>query len=329
MGEARMNRYRRGVWFVAVVALFLLLPACAAPVAKSPVETFSYVNSRLGGTWWYDLVGVSAARAKGATGKDRTMAIVDTGLLPGHEDFDFTNVRQGAAPCASNPTDTTDKRGHGTELAGIAVGKDPGQATRGLAPASGLIPIKIDCGAVSAMWLTQGLDAAIAKGAEIILIALGAYPTDPPDVQAFLTDRVGKNPDKLFVVASMWDGSVYPFPEWTRLPNVLVVAAMTLDGTREVPYNAKLGDLWAPGMEVQTAGIDPSPSANPHYPESMQGTSAASAIAAGCAILVKEMLVKTKPSLTGAELKTALTQAAEVKPDLGSSGRLNCAKAIP
>ena len=54
----------------------------------------------------------------------------------------------------------------------------------------------------------------------------------------------------------------------------------------------------------------------------MQGTSAASAIVAGCAALVKE-----KTGQTGARLKAALVQAAEPKPGLGA--RLNCGKAIP
>lgn len=52
----------------------------------------------------------------------------------------------------------------------------------------------------------------------------------------------------------------------------------------------------------------------------MQGTSAASAIVAGCAALVKEKM----PNLTGAEVKTALTDAAKK-----SNGRLNCNEAVP
>lgn len=321
-----MNRHRRRVWLVIVLAWSVLLPACATPKREAPAETWSYVTTRLPPFWWYDRVDVAGARAKGRAGTGSSVAVVDTGVLAPHEDLG--NVAPGVATCGSNSADTMDRKGHGTELAGIVLGRDRGRATRGVAPAAAVIPIKIDCGVVSAGPLTQGVDRAIERKAEIILLALGGYPPGPPDVDAFLTDRVRKNPDILFVVASTWDGSAqYPFPPWTRLDNAIVVAAMTLDDQQnEVPYGAKRGDLWAPGRDVETASIEPSAGANPHDPFLMQGTSAASAIVAGCAALVKETT-----GHVGARLKTILIATAEVKPGLGSTnnGRLNCSKAIP
>ena len=62
------------------------------------------------------------------------------------------------------PTRPT-QNGHGTQLAGIAAGKDPGRATRGVAPAARLIPIKVSCGLVTADALTKGVDRAIAEKA--------------------------------------------------------------------------------------------------------------------------------------------------------------------
>jgi subtilisin family serine protease len=326
-----MNRHRGGVWPVVFVVLSFLLTACATAKvdeADKKVGEWSYVNTRLASTWWYDRVDVKGARMKGATGAGKKIAVVDTGLLPGHEDFDPAKILPGLAPCASDSANTTDRSGHGTELAGIAAGKDPGNATLGLAPAAGLIPIKVDCGVVYADRLTQGIQGAIDRNADIILIALGGYPTDRPDLDTLLAGLVSKSAGTLFVVASMWDGSTqYPFPQWTTLKNAVVVAAMTLDNTgNEVPFNAKLGDLWAPGRDVQTASIEPTPNAKPHDPYSMQGTSAASAIVAGCAALVKE-----KTGLTAELLKKALIEAAEAQPNLGSANnkRLNCSKAIP
>jgi subtilisin family serine protease len=316
---------------VVVVMLSFVLTACATAQmdgAGRKVGTWSYVKTPLKSSWWYDLVDVKGARAKQKTGADTIIAIVDTGLLPGHEDFDPSKILPGFAPCASDTTDTTDKRGHGTELAGIAVGLDPGKATSGVAPAAWLIPIKVDCGLVYADHLTQGIQAAVDKKAQVILIALGGYPTDRPDLDTLLKDLVGKNEGALFVVASMWDGSAqYPFPKWTALKNAVVVAAMTIDDQgNEVPYNAQFGDLWAPGRDVQTASIGPSPKANPHDPYLMQGTSAASAIVAGCAALVKE-----KTDLTPEQLKRALIDAAVPQLNLGPTNnkRLNCSRAIP
>ena len=326
-----MNRHRGGVWPALVVVFSFLLTACATAKmdeAAGTVGAWSYVNTRLPSSWWYDRVDVKGARAKGVTGAGRNIAVVDTGLLPGHEDFDPANIVPGLAPCASNSTNTTDTKGHGTELAGIAAGRDPGKATSGLAPAARLIPIKVDCGVVYADRLAQGIQGAVDRKADIILIALGGYPTDRPDLDTLLKDLVDKNEGTLFVVASIWDGSVqYPFPQWTTLKNAVVVAAMTLDDSgNEVPYNAKLGDLWAPGREVQTASILPLPTSNPHDPYSMQGTSAASAIVAGCAALVKE-----KTGFTAEQLKKALIDKAEPQQYLGSPNnkRLNCGRAVP
>lgn len=324
-----MNRDRRGVLVVTAVALALLLPACATtPKPEGKVQRWSYVETRLPPYWWAALVDIGGARGRGATGSERRIAILDTGVLPGHEDL--ANVSPGTATCGTNiaDTNTTDTNGHGTQLAGIAAGRDPGRATRGVAPAARLIPIKVSCGLVTADALTKGVDRAIAEKADVVLLAPGGYPAGPPDVSAFLKDRIGKNPDILFVVASVWDGTVYPLPEWTRLDNALVVAAMTLDDARnEVRFSDRAGDVWAPGRDVETADIAPDP-ANPslHAPYMMQGTSAASAIVAGCAALVKE-----RTGQTGARLKAALVQAAEPKPGLGAvnNRRLSCGKAIP
>jgi subtilisin family serine protease len=322
-----MNRDRRVVLVVTAVAMALLLPACATtPKPERKVQEWSYVETRLPPYWWAALVNIGGARGRGATGIDRRIAILDTGILPGQEDL--PNVSQGTATCGTNSTDTTDKNGHGTQLAGIAAGKDPGRATRGVAPVATLIPIKVSCGLVTADALTKGLDRAIAEKPDIVLLALGGYPAGPPDVSAFLKDRIGKNPDVLFVVASVWDGTVYPLPEWTRLDNALVVAAMTLDDARnEVRFSNRAGDVWAPGRDVETADIVPDP-ANPslHTPYMMQGTSAASAIVAGCAALVKE-----RTGQTGARLKATLVQTAEPKPGLGAlnNRRLSCGKAVP
>lgn len=345
-----MKHHRHGVWLVVFVALSLLLPACASQTLRTQtldgegkVTTWSYVNTKIASWWWYKLLELDAIH-KRAKGAGKTIAIVDTGVLPAHQDL--AKILPGTATCGNDPKDTTDRNGHGTQLAGIALGKDPGPdivaglpvITRGVAPAAGLIPIKIDCGLVSADALVTGVKEAIKKKPDIILIALGGYPAGPPDVNASLKDLVhidGK--DILFVVASVWDDSAYPFPDWTRrdernkVDNVIIAAAMTLVDEVEVPYNYRqVGDLWAPGRDVDTAGIDTI--SNPIDPKgpalqapfSMQGTSASSAIVAGCAALVKE-----KAGYSGAILKAVLVATAVTKPGPPSNGRLDCNAAVP
>jgi subtilisin family serine protease len=321
-----MSGPRRGVRLVAVVALALLLPACAPPAAERKPAAWSYVGTRVEPLWWHALVDVPAARARGAAGDGVTVAVLDTGVLVGHEDLPAV---RGVATCGSNPADVTDRRGHGTQVAGIVAGKDPGHATRGVAPAASLLAVKIDCGLVTPGSFTQGLDRAIQATPAVVLLPLGGYP---PGAAAVLLDRVRQHRDILFVAASVWDGKVEPFPEWTRADNAIVVAAMTLgDGKtgerasyREVPYDGRRGDITAPGRDIETADITPDP-ARPGFRRKylMQGSSAAAAIVAGCAALVKQRTKAAPPAL-----RTALVDAAERKPDL-SAPRLNCGKAVP
>ena len=326
-----MSRHHARI--AALVAVVLSLTACASYARRGGYGEdyyyWSYVHTPLDPFWWNGLVDVPGARLKAGTGSGATVAVVGTGVLAGHEDL--TTVVPGAATCG---TGTDDKNGHGTQLAGITAGLDPGRATKGVAPGAAIIPIKIDCGVVSADTLTRGIDAAIARKPDVVLLAIGGYPAGQPDVPTFMLDRVTRNRDILFVVASAWDGTTYAYPAWTQAANALTVAAMTLDADRqdrtkitskEIPYSARRGQIWAPGRNVATADIEVQLLPIGHTQFLMHGTSPAAAIVAGCAALVK-----SKSGLSGAAIRAALVSKAEPKPDLpGPAGRLNCATAIP
>jgi subtilisin family serine protease len=326
------------VRLMALVAVTLLSTACATlPRTERygyPRHFWSYVHTPLDPFWWVELIDVPGARAKAGTGAGVTVAIVGTGVLKGHEDLGA--IATGEATCGSAAADTGDSNGHGTQLAGIAVGRDPGKVTRGVAPGAALVPIKVDCGVVSAAALTKGVDAAIARKPDVILLAIGGYPAGSPDVSTFMLSRVTGHPGILFVIASVWDGTHAAFPPWTQADNALVVAAMTFDAfenardkvnkDKEIPYSARRGHIWAPGRHVATADIEAQPGSGGHAQFLMHGTSPAAATVAGCAALVKG-----KTGVSGAALKGALVSGAEPKPDLGSTSnrRLNCARALP
>lgn len=325
-----MTRDRRG--FVLSCAALMLCAACAsAPTTAAPTETpfaprasWSYTETTLTPVWWYAQAQIGYARATGASGAGRRIAILDTGVLANHEDI--PNVDPGAITCGA-AKDTNDTNGHGTQLAGIALGRDPGHATRGVAPNARLVPIKIGCGLVTATSLTTGVDRALVDRPDIVLLAIGGYPAGQPDVGVFLKERIARSPDVLFVVASTWDGVAFPLPEWTRADNVLVVGGTTLDNAgNEVAFSERGSDLWAPARDIETADIEVEGTDSAlHAPYMMQGTSAASAIVAGCAALVQE-----KTGHAGARLKTTLLASADVVPTLaaGANRRLNCGKAV-
>jgi subtilisin family serine protease len=345
---------RHCVRVLALAAAIVVLGACAkcprcvpSPPPKETTQSqrnWTSRDTKLDPFWWNGLINVRPAQKKFGTGTGATVAIVGTGVLNGHEDL--PTVVPGKATCGSKPDDTDDKNGHGTQLAGIVAGraqpevKIPEQkapTTDGVAPAAKLIPIKVDCGVVAIDPLKNGINAAIDRKPDVILVAIGGYPYGPSDFAKFMLGRVKDHPEILFVVASVWDGiGEYAFPDWTQTPNALLVAAMTLDAApgdaktlskTEIPYTARRGNIWAPGRIVGTADIEPEPPPSTFHAQFlMHGTSPAAAIVAGCAALVKG-----KTGKAGADLKRALLAGSPGSPGLGqppNNGRLNCA-AVP
>lgn len=332
-----MKAHRYHIWTGILVGLSALLPACAAtpPVPESGyVRAWSYVGRSLDPFWWRDRVDVQGARDKGLTGAGTKVAIVDTGMATPHEDLLPSHRIDGVEFCSGNETaDTNDTNGHGTQLAGIVLARDPGDSTRGVAPDAALIPFKVVCAVTKAVAVARGVQSAVGATPDVILLALGGWPadTDPNgnDVNQLLTPLVSVNSNILFVIASVWEPKYAQAPTWTTYPNVIVVAGMTLDDTmkKEVPFNEKRGDIWAPAQGVGTASItlvDPKDPTK-HVQFLMPGTSAASAIVAGCAALIKEKY----PAYNGQKVKETLLKAVLPQADLPGGGRLKCSMAFP
>jgi hypothetical protein len=334
-----MNRQRRSVGLVLIVGSALWLSACASvqqPWYETQQYRWYYATSKLKPLWWYYWTGIDAAHARARTGAGSRVAIVDTGILfP--EDPARANLEPGVELCSGRAGRAEDKtNGHGTELAGIVGGRvAPANVTKAVAPNATLIPYKVVCGTANAAVVYRGVERAVTASPrpDVVLLALGPWPGDTDTngngVDDLLDLVVGAHPGTLFVVASVWDATYFKRPAWTTRPNVILVAAMTTvtirDGqtTRdvEVPFNEKRGDIWAPGRDIETASIDRSPSARPYdEPYLMQGTSAAAAIVAGCAALIKEATTHT-----GTQLRQDVLEASE-EAGLPTGRRLKCSK---
>lgn len=329
-----MNRHRRRIGFVLIVVSAMWLAACATapplPWYETDPYTWFYATSKLKPFWWYYWAGIDAAR-RTKTGAGSRIAIVDTGVLfPA--DPARANLEPGVDLCTGRAGAEDKTNGHGTELAGIVGGGvAPAGVIKGVAPAATLVPYKVVCGTANAAVVHQGVARAVNDKPDIVLLALGPWPGDTDASGRSLDDLldgvVGANSGTLFVVASVWDKTYYPRPDWTVKSNVLLVAAMTTVTVQgrdvEIPFNAKRGDLWAPGRDIETASIDPSPAPRVYAPYLMQGTSAAAAIVAGCAALIKEATAHT-----GTQLKQDVLEASE-EAGLPDGRRLKCSKKIP
>ena len=323
-----MGHHRGRIRLTAFAGLLLLLAGCAqAPDGRGGYEQWNFINTNPPGNWWYAFVGIDAIPQDGAGSR---VAIVDTGILAGHEDFNWANIETGAEFCTVAEGPPKDTSGHGTALAGIVVGKKNGLATTGVAPAATLIPYKVVCGVAKTEIVHKGVQRAVnaVPKPDVLLLALGPWPGDTDASGKSLDDLLGvvvaTQPSTLFVVASVWDPNYIKRPDWTRYKNVILVAAMVPDEKKktELPYNEKRGDIWAPGINVGTAWILPE-GASTHEQLLMPGTSAAAAIVAGCAALIKQ-----KTGHTGEQLKGDVLAASE-STGLPDGNRLKCSKMVP
>jgi serine protease AprX len=161
---------------------------------------------------WLRLIGVQSLWSQGLRGEGQVLGVLDTGFnlgarSPGHPDFlDFLS---GEARGLGS-TDWADSAGHGTHIAGLAVGTGAQSGGRfsGVAPGSGLV--------VTSIWsrLTNGLtrfsdlgpllENLRQRGAHVITLAWG-YSESPGEydrIAASLDQWTHAYPEVLVIVAA-------------------------------------------------------------------------------------------------------------------------------
>jgi serine protease AprX len=291
----------------------------------------------------------------GLTGKDVTIAVIDTGIQP-HEDLEGRIT--AFQDFVGNQTEAYDDNGHGTHCAGDAAGNgaaSDGQY-KGPAPEANVVGVKVldKMGAGSLSTVIDGIDWCIQNQAEhdinILSLSLGADATVPAE-----DDPVARAVDAAWdagMVVCVAAGNSGPQEQTIASPGispkVITVGAAddnnntdrsddtvadfssrgpTIDGVTKP-------DLLTPGVEVvslrasgsfldktnKTARVDSG------Y-ISLSGTSMATPICAG----VAAQLLQSNPDLTPDEVKQQLMEASE---DMGQpsnvqgSGYLNAANLI-
>lgn len=271
----------------------------------------------------FPLNGVTAAWRKHAFGQGVVIGVVDTGLARDQQELGPAEFRLPLSSgrsvaymgCTDQPcldamaASAFDQCNHGTRIAGAIAAPRNGKSVVGVAYKSGLQVAKAGDG----VWcddLFCAIDHLLAirrvrdAGARIIQMAFGGATDSPPlaDEISFQFHRTDK-PEVLFIAAAgtkvCVPGEPVIFP--ARMPEVLAVTAVNLDGTLEpnsctgpeVRLAVKLLDYETTGMttgKIITLGA----------------TSGASAIAAGSAAL----MWSRQPRLSRAELVRRLTTRA-------------------
>lgn len=121
-------------------------------------------------------------------GAGTTIAIVDTGVSPRHEDLAANFLKSKQYDAINDDFDATDLQGHGTSVAGVAaaVGNNR-KGIIGAAPKAKIMPVRA-FGAIDGADpadVADGVLWAADNGADVINLSLGAaIPVDP-----FLTDQ--------------------------------------------------------------------------------------------------------------------------------------------
>ncbi|MGW6928561.1 S8 family peptidase [Lentzea sp. NPDC054927] len=277
-------------------------------------------------------VGAPQAWAKGFTGKDVTVAILDTGVDETHPDL------AGAVVESKNfsDSDTTDDRvGHGTHVASTVTGDGK---YKGIAPDAKIVNGKVlgDYGGGRESDIIAGMEWAATK-AKVINMSLGSsWPDEGTDPMSQALNRITEQTGALFVVAAGNSGGAMGSP--ASADAALTVGAVDRDdklaefSSRGPRWynNAVKPDITAPGVDIVAAkaknGQIGTPVGDAHV--ALSGTSMATPHVAGAAAIIASQ----HPAWKAVDIKAALMNSAKPNPSLSiyeqGAGRLDVGRAV-
>ena len=245
--------------------------ATTATTTTTPV----HVNDPLRVAQWYlDRIRAPEAWARTMGDPDVVVAIVDTGVDPGHPDLfnrfwqdpvlgthGYDHLRDAALPWESPERDW-----HGTAVAGVlGAGADDSVGIAGVAPLARIQVQRIYASENADRLPNQtdyptavaGIEAAVASGADVILLTWGGTGPSTELARAVRTAGVP------VVAAAGNDGQdlsgnplIRRYPAMYRYPNLVTVAATDLDDFLvrndrvRSNYGARHVDIAAPGDEI-------------------------------------------------------------------------------
>ena len=310
-----------------------------------------------------DQIGARSLWQRGITGKGVAVAIIDTGVapVPALTGADKVIAKVDLSAEAGVPEATyLDTFGHGTHIAGIIAGRDPGvdpvTATAdpnrflGVAPGAGIVAVKVadNTGAVDVSQVIAGIDWVVDHkdqlGIRVLNLSYGVNPTQSylVDPLAYAVERawnagivvvgaVGNDGKAMHTVANP---AIDPFVlavgavEWTG--SGWTVPSFSSSGDKHI----RLPDLAAPGAHIDSLR-DPGSRLDVEHPEGYvsstlfrgSGSSMATAVVSGSAAL----LLSAYPSLSPNQVKSLLVGSST--PISGSSlivgkGVVNVAAAL-
>lgn len=244
---------------------------------------------------------------QGLNGEGVRVAVLDTGVDTGHpalvNRLDMAAARNFSSN--GNPSDVTDRQGHGTHCAGIIAAEDVGAIMNGIAPRATIVPIKVlgDNGSGRLPWISAGIRHAITQQVDVISLSLGSGADDTdyeifgrPSADQYKAIQEALAAGIVVVVAAGNRGRLSSLNEINppgSYGGVITVASHNDAGKRS-SFSSMGGelDLMAPGETFSTyaRGMPYQIGRNAFRPgrdyEQLQGTSMACPLVAGLAALL-------------------------------------------
>lgn len=241
-----------------------------------------YLNPASAGyQWQHEMLGSYTAWGETVGSTRIRVAVLDTGVLPTHEDLSANLLTSLCKDFTGNANGYTDANGHGTHCCGtVAATINNGKGGAGVAPGVKLIAVKVlsDAGSGTAANISRGINY-IAQGrlADVISMSLGGAGYDPTKNTA-INNAINKG--ITVVVSAGNDGSsVANSP--AIYDGVITVGSLKRDGYRsEFSTWGAWVSVCAPGSGIVSCGI----SSDSSY-VSMSGTSMACPCVAGAVAL--------------------------------------------
>jgi subtilisin family serine protease len=280
-------------------------------------------------------VGAPEAWNSGFTGKDTTVAVLDSGIDATHPDLADAVVK--AENFTDAETGPDDYLGHGTHVASIITGKHA--KYQGVAPDTKLLNGKVlnDFGSGRESWIIAGMQWAAGQGADVINMSLGnPQPSDGTDPMSQAVNRITAETGTLFVIASGNSGGTLGSPG--AADAALTVGAV--DHNDQLASFSSRGprrgddaikpDITAPGVDIAAAKATHGQIGTPvdagHV--RLSGTSMATPHVAGAAAILAQQHPDWKPE----QLKAALMGSAKPNPALSvfeqGAGRLDVGRSV-
>lgn len=333
-----------------------------AGLAASPADASTFRGSANGvavtdGSMYrvVDQIGARSLWQQGVTGRGVSVAVIDTGVVPvpaltgADKVVAMVDLSGEAAVPAARYLDTY---GHGTHIAGIIAGRDPGASPAraaqnpqwflGVAPDASIVSVKVgnNTGAVDVTQVIAGIDWVIENAATLRIRVLtlaygsGSLLGSGDDPLSFAVERAWKAGIVVVVAAGNDGRSAQLLDMPARNPYVIAVAAARAEsnGRFSVPNWATTGDgvrnpdVSAPGASIQSLR-DPGSRIDAENPAAAvgqylfkgSGSSQAAAVVSGVAAL----LLSARPELTPDQVKHLVRSTADAGIITPSSQRVS------